>query len=72
MQKKILTKVTNLIWSPDDLTIYSNDNSGQILEWDLEDNYNPRKYSNNELIIDKFDLTFDYSAKENYMGNISI
>lgn len=58
-----------MTWSPDDLTIYSNDNSGQILEWDLEDNYNPRKYSKNELIIDKFDLTYDYSAKENYLGN---
>jgi WD40 repeat protein len=61
-------QVNNMLWSPDDLTIYSSDTSGRILEWELEKFQEFKQYNEFKNMIDTFDLTFDYSNHENFLG----
>ena len=53
--------MNHIKWNPDDLTIYSSDTSGQVLEWCLEEADTARKYSQFNNMIDTFDVTFEAS-----------
>ena len=64
-------QVNSMVWSPDDLTIYSSDTSGRILEWELEKFREFKHYNEFKNMIDAFDLTFDFSQSENFLGNVS-
>ena len=61
--------MNHIKWSPDDLTIYSSDTSGKVLEWCLEEAYKSKKLSQFDSMIDTFDMTHDVCTfADSYLG----